>query len=285
MRFVVCRPVIRSAAPNRKACFVSTRFGFVSTYPPTQCGLATFTAALYSELVTSTDGSGRVVRVVDAASPRPGPEVMGQLVAGDPSGAHRAAHLLGDTDVAIVQHEYGVYGGADGDEVLHLLKALSVPSIVVLHTVLSAPTRHQREVLEAVADSADAVVVMTPTANDRLAAGYAVDMDKVSVIPHGAPVVRPEQAPVFRTGPPTVLTWGLIGPGKGIEWGVAAMAQLADLEPTPRYIVAGKTHPKVLLHEGEAYRNRLIDLVREHGLDSTVSFQATTATTPRWPSW
>ena len=131
------------------------------TYPPTQCGLATFTAALYSELVTSTDGLGRVVRVVDAASPRPGPEVMGSWSPATPAvRTGRPTFLATPTWPSC--SEYGVYGGADGDEVLHLLKALSVPSIVVLHTVLSAPTRHQREVLEAVADSADAVVVITP---------------------------------------------------------------------------------------------------------------------------
>ena len=97
---------------------------------------------------------------------------------------------LNGGDIAIVQHEYGVYGGPDGDEILLLLGALTVPSVVVLHTVLSAPTAHQRSVLEAVVASADAVVTMTVTAHNRLATGYAVDMRKVNVIPHGAPAVR-----------------------------------------------------------------------------------------------
>ena len=253
---------------------MSTRFGFISTYPPTQCGLATFSASLYRELVTRAGGIGRVISLVDTVQPRSGAEVVGQLVAGDATGPQRVAHLLADTDVAIVQHEYGVYGGPDGDEVLGLLGALTVPSIVVLHTVLSRPTPHQQQVLEAVAELADAVVTMTHTAYDRLAAGYRVDMDKVSVIPHGAPVARRVESPLFRTGQPTVLTWGLIGPGKGIEWGIRAMAALADLDPAPRYIVAGQTHPKVLLHHGEAYRDSLLGLVREHGLQETVTLDA-----------
>ena len=249
-------------------------FGFVSTYPPTLCGLATFTSALRAEMMAQGSRSGPVVRVVERPQRRAGAEVVCELVAGDPTSAHRAAHLLAETDIAIVQHEYGAYGGADGEEILPLLSALPVPSVVVLHTVLSAPTSHQREVLEAVVSLADAVVTMTVAARDRLAAGYAVDMDKATVIPHGAPAIRGSHAPAFRTVQPTILTWGLLGPGKEIEWGIEAMASLTDLHPAPRYKVAGQTHPKVLLHEGEAYRNRLIEQVRRLALTATVSFDS-----------
>jgi glycosyltransferase involved in cell wall biosynthesis len=259
--------------PNRKARSVTTRFGFVSTYPPTLCGLATFTAAMSAELVRS-GGEARVIRLVETPQPLDGPDVVAQLVAGDRRSAAAAASLLNDGDIAIVQHEYGVYGGPDGDEVLGLLAALTVPSVVVLHTVLSAPTPHQREVLEEVVALADAVVTMTATARNRLAAGYDVAMAKVSVIPHGASAVRTAHVPTFHTGRPTVLTWGLIGPGKGIEWAIEAMAQLSDLDTQPRYVVAGQTHPKVLLHEGEAYRERLQARIGELGLDDVVTLDA-----------
>lgn len=252
---------------------MTTRFGFVSTYPPTICGLATFTSSLFSELVTSAGNEGSVIRLVETPQPKAGPEVVGQLVAGDPQSVYRAAQLLNDGDIAIVQHEYGVYGGPDGDEILLLLRALTVPSVVVLHTVLSAPTAHQKSVLEAVAAAADAVVTMTVTAHNRLATGYAVDMRKVTIIPHGAPAVRHPSLSV-RTDRPTVLTWGLIGPGKGIEWGIEAMAGLADLYPTPRYVIAGQTHPKVLLRDGESYRERLKDQVRRLELGEVVSFDS-----------
>jgi polysaccharide biosynthesis protein PslF len=252
---------------------MTTRFGFVSTYPPTICGLATFTSSLFNELVTSAGNEGRVIRLVETPQPQAGPEIVGQLVAGEPRSAHRAAELLNDGDIAIVQHEYGVYGGPDGDEILGLLRALTVPSVVVLHTVLSAPTAHQKSVLEAVVASADAVVTMTVTAHNRLATGYAVDMRKVNVIPHGAPAVRSHELSV-RTDRPTVLTWGLIGPGKGIEWGIEAMASLADLYPAPRYVIAGQTHPKVLLRDGEAYRERLKEQVAALELGEIVSFDS-----------
>ena len=252
---------------------MSTRFGFVSTFPPTQCGLATFTAALRGALLHSTTDEGWVVRLVDVAAPRPGDEVVAQLISGDSASLRLAATQLNECDVAIMQHEYGVYGGADGSEILHLLDQVRVPSVVVLHTVLTSPTPHQRRILESVITKANAVVAMTVTACKRLAAGYAVDMTKVSIIGHGAPALATTMAePTFRTGQFTVLTWGLLGPGKGIEWGIEAMAMLRDLEPMPRYVVAGQTHPKVLSDDGEAYRDRLHEQVRQAELGSVITF-------------
>jgi glycosyltransferase involved in cell wall biosynthesis len=254
---------------------MSTRYGFVSTFPPTQCGLATFTAALRGALLDSTTDQGRVVRLVDAPAPRSDGEVVAQLITDDSASLSRAAGQLNLCDIAIVQHEFGVYGGADGSEILHMLDQVQVPRIVVLNTVLTDPTPHQRQVLDAVLAKADAVVAMTTVARDRLAATYAVDMTKVAVIAHGAPAQQTTMAePTFRTGQFTILTWGLLGPGKGIEWGIEAMAMLRDLTPTPRYIIAGPTHPKVLLREGDAYRDRLREQVRQAELGSLITFDA-----------
>ncbi|ONH21916.1 glycosyltransferase [Pseudofrankia asymbiotica] len=255
---------------------MALRYGFLSTYPPTQCGLATFTAALREHLTDVVPrASSGVVRLLDVPA-APGPRraapagVVGDLVAGTPGGPERAARVLNGFDVAVVQHEYGIYGGRDGDEVLEVLHHLDVPVIVVLHTVLVHPTPRQRHILEAVAAAADAVVVMTETARARLAAGYETDQRRVVVIPHGAADNR--AFPPVRAGRPTVLTWGLIGPGKGIEWGIAAMAALTDLDPAPRYLVVGETHPKVLAREGEAYRDSLVAQARRLGVAGSVTF-------------
>jgi glycosyltransferase involved in cell wall biosynthesis len=258
---------------------MAARYGFVSTFPPTQCGLATFAAALRGALLRSGPDEGWVVRLVESPAPSSGEEgdgVVAQLVAGRPDTLDRAASQLNQCDVAIIQHEYGVYGGPDGDEILALLDQLRVPAIVVLHTVLTDPTVRQREILEAVAARADAVVTMTAAARDRLA-GYAVDLAKVCIIAHGAPVMpRAELAgrPGSGRRPDhlTVLTWGLLGPGKGIEWGIEAMALLRDLRPMPHYVIAGQTHPKVLLHQGDVYRDRLREQVRRAQLGSWVRF-------------
>jgi glycosyltransferase involved in cell wall biosynthesis len=256
---------------------VPASYGFLSTFPPTECGLATFTAALLAELRDGlSPGAVGVVRIVDSLSTRQPPEVVHHLVTSSPGGESEAAEVLSGFDVVVVQHEYGIYGGPDGDQILAVLDQLTVPVIVVLHTVLVDPTPHQREVLESVLAAADAVVVMTPTARRRLLTGYPVDPQRVALIPHGAPDNRrsPTARPVSGTPArrPTILTWGLLGPGKGIEWAIDALAELVDLDPTPRYLVVGETHPRVVNREGEAYRSALQARAASRGIGHLVEF-------------
>ena len=246
-------------------------YGFLSTYTPTECGLATFTAALAGELRTGPPaGNIGVVRVVDQLPHSTRPEIVHHLVTSSPGGEAEAAAILDGFDAVVVQHEYGIYGGPDGDQVVAVLEQLTVPVIVVLHTVLVDPTPHQREVLERVLDAADAVVTMTPTARRRLLHGYPVDPARVSLIPHGAADNR--VPPGERSARPTILTWGLLGPGKGIEWAVDALAELRDLEPEPRYLVVGETHPRVAEREGESYRLGLMDRAARRGVGHLVEF-------------
>ena len=164
---------------------MSASFGFLSSYPPTQCGLATFTAALQAEIAAAGHETG-VVRVLERPAPSTGPTVVHHMVHGQPDAVERSAAALNAFDVVVVQHEYGIYDGADGDSVVDVLDLLRVPSIVVLHTVLVEPTRHQREVLDAIGRRASALVTMTATARQRLIDHYDVDDAKVVVIPHGA---------------------------------------------------------------------------------------------------
>ena len=270
--FPACGPRVY-AQPLEGVAFVATLYGFVSTYPPTQCGLATFTAALLRALTAQGPDDARVARVLDAPQPPDGFKVVTDIVAGDHAGAIRSAGRLNECDVVILQHEFGIYGGTDGKDVLALMAALKVPTIVVLHTVLTDPTWHQRHVLESVMTASSAIVTMSRTARDRLLAGYRVEPGKVSIIAHGAPDSTGRttgQQPPSLGHQPTILTWGLLGPGKGIEWAVAALAQLRDVDPSPRYIVAGQTHPKVLQRDGEAYRDSLDQLVHRLGLSDSV---------------
>lgn len=250
-----------------------TRFGFLSTYPPTRCGLATFTAALAGAIATSGDDMCDIVRIDDLVPAGPSVntesvQVVGDLKPGDVAGRDLAADLFNDTDVVIIQHEYGIYGGPDGDEILDLLAQIRAPKIVVMHTVLPSPTDHQRSLTTAIGEQADAVVAMTRTAMNLLVDLYAVAPGKVQMIPHGV-AWEPNSVPSTHTRP-TILTWGLLGPGKGIEWGIKAMALLDDLEPAPLYRVLGQTHPKVVIDQGESYRSSLSSLVNELGLQNTV---------------
>lgn len=254
-----------------RGCGQARTFGVLSTFPPTACGLATFSAALSAGLAAN-GAVARVVRIADG-SRSISDLVIGELRNGSPASVAASAELLNQTDVAVIQHEYGLYGGPDGDEVLQILDHLSVPSIVIAHTILTAPTPHQRAVLLDVATLADQVVVMSEAARQRLCNRFDVDPAKVVTIPHGATIPAARVEP-FRRDRPTLLTWGLIGPGKGIERVIDAMRSLHRLPDRPRYLVAGRTHPKVLAADGEAYRNARIEQARRNGVASSVTFDA-----------
>lgn len=255
-------------------------FGIVSTFPPTSCGIATFSAALARGLVAG----GASVDVVRCGARHPGDGRSGDgglvtaaITDWSRAGRADATRTLNASDVVIVQHEYGLYPGADGDSILALMSDIDVPLMVVAHTVLTEPTPHQRDVLERVCALADAVVVMTKTARDRLFAGFDVVHSKVHLIPHGAATPqaagpRQHRQPALT---PRLLTWGLLGPGKGIEWAIDALDSVSDLHPRPEYVVAGATHPKVREQHGEAYREMLIDRAARSGSADHVVFDDT----------
>ena len=246
-------------------------YGVLSTYPPTPCGLATFSAALALGLEANGADVG-VVRVADGTTSSD-PRVMAEMDNGVAASVREATAALNGCGTVIVQHEYGLYGGTDGDEILQILRALTVPAIVVAHTVLLDPTEHQKQVLEAICETASAVVVMAETARQRLCSRFDVDASKVTMIPHGATLASPDYRP-DRSGRPVLLTWGLLGRGKGVEWVIDAMADLRDLRPRPRYVVAGRTHPKVIAAEGEAYREMLLARSWAKGVAPSVSFDS-----------
>jgi glycosyltransferase involved in cell wall biosynthesis len=250
-----------------------TTYALLSTYPPTQCGLATFAAALLAHLPQPEDRVA-VVRVLDEPAPCPAQEVAADLVAGSAASAAAAADVLNGFDVVIVQHEYGIYGGPDGEDLISLLEALRVPVIVVLHTVLAHPSPGQHLILEQVMAAASAVVVMTQTARSRLLDGYDIAAVKISVIPHGAVDNRVTAESSRSPGRPRVLTWGLLAPRKGIEHAVDAIALLRGRGLYVDYHVTGQTHPSELRRDGEAYRRALKTRARTGHVADRVHFDS-----------
>lgn len=252
------------------------RLGLLSTYPPTQCGIATFCESLAGQLRAAGAHVG-VVRLTDDRERQDAP-VVHQWVGGERHGAAKAAAALDRHDVAVVQHEYGIFGGPDGEEVLDVLARVTVPVVTVLHTVLTTPTPGQRRVLEGVVRASSVLVTMTETARDRLLAGWDVDPARVVVVSHGAvdnraPMAATESAPeAHAERPVTVLTWGLLSQGKGIEWALRGLAELRDRGHAPVYRVVGQTHPRVLEREGEVYRERLVALADRLDLAPAVHF-------------
>ena len=193
-------------------------------------------------------------------------------------------------DVVLLQHEYGIFGGADGACVLSFAEELSQPLVVTLHTVLSEPTSHQAEVLTALCRHAELVTVMTDTARRLLVESDTCPADKIRVVPHGAPPVLAERAAAYaderadaRHAPARqpygaggqrflLSTFGLISAGKGIETVIEALPTIVQRHPEVLYVVAGRTHPDVARREGERYRLMLEQAVVDLGLEDHVEF-------------
>lgn len=246
--------------------------GFVSTFPPTVCGIATYTASLVAAIEDRTPGiQTGVVGLGSSPTATTSSPVAMHHRTGDLTSLRNATRILNRFDTVSIQHEFGIWGDRDGVEVLDFMSRLAVPTAVTLHTVLREPTQNQRTIMDGICDLAERVVVMSQTASTRLVERYGVDPARISVIPHGA---DPEfGGPSLVTdGRPLILTWGLIGPGKGLEWAIKALAEIADMKPLPRYLIVGATHPQVLKETGEAYRDSLKARIEDLGLSSMVEF-------------
>lgn len=190
----------------------------------------------------------------------------------------RTAQALNrSVDVVSIQHEYGIWGGEDGEHVLDFVRALRVPSVVTLHTVLPDPTPHQRSVLADLVAAAETSVVMSRSAADLLIREYDVDARRLQVIPHGVPDVPLVDSATVKpslgvAGRDVILSFGLLGPGKGYELAVEALPAVAAAHPNVLYAIVGATHPDLISTEGEAYRQSLIDRIERLGMEDHVQF-------------
>lgn len=188
-----------------------------------------------------------------------------------------ANKLSRTSDVVSIQHEYGIWGGEDGDHVIDFVQALRVPAVVTMHTVLSHPSPRQRSILSRLASAAAASVVMSRSAARLLIRDYAVDASRVSVIAHGVPDlplvdsnrVKPS---LGLAGRDVILSFGLLGPGKGYELAIDAMPAVIRNHPGAIYVILGATHPDLLRREGDAYRESLVAQSARLGLQDHVRF-------------
>jgi len=256
------------------------RVAIVSTYPPRSCGIGIFARDLRVAL-RETDRSVRVdVAAIVRERGRHDPaEVVAQINQDVRSDYVAAARRLndGDTDVVLVEHEYGIFGGEAGEYVLSLVEQLTRPLVVTLHTVLSQPSVRQAEALRALCHRATLVTVFTETARRMVVEARLAPPERVRVVPHGAPAeLHPDAVPAAGSRPfagRTVLsTFGLISAGKGIEVAIRALPGIVAAHPEVLYLVAGQTHPEVVKLEGERYRLDLERLVRDLGLTEHVQF-------------
>ena len=259
------------------------RVAILSTYPPRPCGIGTFSADLRRALLGADPdvkvGVVAIVRDPDQAQAREVLTTVRQDVPAD-YGAVPAALIDHGSDVVLIEHEFGIFGGESGAYLLPLAAELPVPYVVTLHTVLSAPSEEQQSIIRQLCEGAAAVTVFTQTAKRLISESGLVPADKIRIVPHGAPAalmgVRAPGPWARKTGPwkgrIVLSTFGLISQGKGIETAIAALPEIVKRHPEVVYVVAGQTHPEVARTEGERYRLELERQVRDLGLVGHVRF-------------
>ncbi len=258
-----------------------SRIAVVGNYLPRHCGIATFTTDLCSA-ISEEYGAARLLAlpVNDTQQGYDYPaRVRWSLAQDDIQSYQEAAEFLNfnNIDMVCLQHEYGIFGGPAGSHILHLLRALKMPVVTTLHTVLREPDPNQLMVMEEIAELSDRLIVMSQLSSQFLQEIFKVPGSKIDMVPHGVPNL-PFLDPNFYKdrfgveGKAVLLTFGLLSPNKGIENVIQALPQVLSKHKNVVYIVAGATHPHILRRDGDKYRGSLQALAKEMGVESQVIF-------------
>jgi len=254
---------------------------YVATYPPRECGIATFTQDLVHSVGKFTPFSDpTIVALNDGEAIYKYPKIVRkQIIHDDLSSYYEAADYLNESPVSVVslQHEFGIYGGQSGDYVIPFLARLKKPVVVTLHTVLPHPNAHQKQIIEQMLQRCEVAVTMINKGKEILSEAYDVDARKVVVIPHGVPNVPHRSTDgvkrMLGIADRIVLsTFGLINSGKGLEYVIQALPAIVEKFPNVVYLIIGETHPNVRRQEGEQYRNELVELAERLGVTKHVRF-------------
>src|SRR5512133_611361 len=257
------------------------RIAFLGGYLPRLCGIATFTHDLCEAVAQAAPESQCFVGAVNdriEGYDYP-PRVRFELDEKDLDSYRRAADFLNfnNAGVLCIQHEFGIYGGGAGSHLLALLKEVRMPVVTTLHTILRDPNPIQRRVMEELVKRSDRLVVMAEKGAEILRETYLVSSDKIDVIPHGIPDMPFIDSSFYKAqlgveGRMVLLTFGLLGPGKGIEYAIEALPEIVKRHPNVVYLVLGATHPHLVAREGESYRLGLERLAEDRGVKEHVIF-------------
>lgn len=257
----------------------------IGNYPPRQCGIATFTENLVRAILTAAQLCDRsvdieVIAMNDLGNTFDYPSIVRHSLPDQDQNAYiRMASTINDSgaDILLVQHEYGIFGGDSGLYLLSMLRKITIPIVCTFHTVLEKPGFHQLEVLERIGQYASKVVIMNKIAIDFLQNVYNIPLEKIALIEHGTPDFdamkdQLQSPPPIWKGQKVMITFGLIGRSKGIETVIRALPSIVSHNPEVLYVILGKTHPHVLRHAGEEYREYLQNLVIQLKLEQHVVF-------------
>lgn len=251
------------------------KIAIIGTYPPRRCGIATFTHDLFQSLQHTHKCTPSVVAVSDG-SELSFPDEVKLVIKRDDVESYLEAALYINTafDVCIVQHEYGIFGGHSGEYILQLTQQLNIPVVSNLHTVLKSPSIGEKNVLQKLAMKCEKVMVMTPFAIQILKETFGIKSDRVVHIPHGVPVFDLDQKSAKKRvglrGKKVMLSFGFLGPSKGYETAIEAVAKVKDEDFV--YVILGTTHPNIVREHGEVYREHLEQKVEELGIADKVKF-------------
>ncbi|MDH7571724.1 MAG: glycosyltransferase, partial [Armatimonadota bacterium] len=255
---------------------------YVATYPPAECGIATFTRDLVTAIQRFTPFSEpRVIAINEEGQFLRYDQryVKHTISKQDPESYQEAASYINNepVDVVSIQHEFGIFGGPEGEYLIDFLAAIEKPIVTTLHTAVQKPWGTMRASVEAIFRYSDSVVAMLDVARDILDEVYGVDTSKLRIIPHGVPNVPrlPIALAKQKLGlekHQIISTFGLVSRGKGLEYAIQAMPAVVEKFPDALYLILGETHPSVRRHEGEGYRNELEELVRKLGMRRHVRF-------------
>lgn len=256
------------------------RIALIGNFLPRRCGIATFTSDSWQALRNRYPDLAIDVYAMTDRDQRydyPPPVTM-DIAQDDPAAYLAAARQIEQSGAELLwlQHEFGIFGGEAGELIIRLLDRVSMPVMVTLHTILEEPNPAQRRVIEALLRRASRLIVMAEVGRDILVRRYGARASQIVVIKHGIPD-RPFQAPeamkekLGLAGHDVILTFGLLSPDKGIETMIAAMPEIVKRARRPvLYVILGATHPHLVAHEGEAYRERLQALAAQLGVDRNI---------------
>lgn len=255
---------------------------FISSYPPRECGIATFTRDLARALDQTFSRSFEIKVAALEESDDDGyiypDEVIWKLNAQKrESYSELAGKINNDESIFAVclQHEFGLLGGYYGNYVMDLINQVHKPFVVVFHSVLPDPNAEIRRLVNSIANSVDGIIVMTKNSGDILLKDYSIPENKIHIIPHGIHHVTWKPTSDLKRkygfeGKRILSTFGLLSENKSIETALYALPEIVRENPDVIYLILGKTHPKIVQKEGEKYRNYLMDIVRKNQLDSNV---------------
>jgi glycosyltransferase involved in cell wall biosynthesis len=260
------------------------KIAVIGNYLPRQCGIATFTKDLCDALadqMKKNDENLIAVAMDDLDEGYDYPDrVKFQIRANVQPDYIRAADFLNvhKFDIAILQHEFGIFGGSDGAYIIRLIKNLRMPVMTTLHTILKDPSDKQRVIIQELARYSESLVVMAHKARLMLKEVYGINDSKIEFIPHGIPDTPFERSDTFRnhlglSDNKILLTFGLLSPAKGLEMMIKAMPGIIEHHPEAVYIILGQIHPYVLKESGDAYLQSLYQLVNRLGMNDHVLFR------------